>query len=223
MTQKVTAWSYSRWSEYEKCPALTRFKVIEKRKEPGSAAMDRGTLIHGKIEHYLLNGGRQPKEVHKDLNKYYKDLKAAKPKVELQLCFDIKWNMVDWFGSTAWCRVKVDALVPPAADGTVRIVDHKTGKLKEYTEYENQLEIYGLAGLLTVPEAKSAKAELVFTDAGKVMPAVETIPAAALPKLKKKWEAKVKPMLSDTVFAPRPGRYCHFCHFRKSNGGPCVY
>lgn len=221
--QKITAWSFSRWNKYETCPRAAKYTMIDKLKEPGSAAMDRGSLIHGMAEHYLLNGGRLPKELTK-LRGYYKELKAAKPKIELELCFDKNWNMTDWFGRDAWCRVKVDAMVTPIAEAThVRVIDHKTGKLKEYAEYENQLELYGMAGLLTVPIATESLAELAFIDHGKIVPCLDSVKAVDLPKLKKKWEAKVKPMLNDTVFAPRPSNACRWCHFRKANGGPCDY
>ena len=220
---KITAWSYSRWNEYENCPRKSRYKVIDKLKEPGSPAMDRGGEIHSKIEHYLQHGGKLPAEVHKDLKPYYTALRKAKPKVELEICFDNKWQMTDWFGMAAWCRVKIDALIVPSTTGVVRVVDHKTGKLRDYAEYENQLELYALAGLLTVPVAKEVLAELAFTDQGVTVEAKKAVPMADLPKLKKKWELKVKPMLNDTIFAPRPGNACRWCHFKKSNGGPCEY
>ena len=38
------------------------------------------------------------------------------------------------------------------------------------------------------------------------------------------WFAKASSaLLTDTLFAPRPGPYCRWCHFRKENGGPCTF
>jgi len=53
---------------------------------------------------------------------------------------------------------------------------------------------------------------------------------ADLPRLKKEWVARTKAMLNDKKFAPKPNRFCGFCHFRKDNvaqaitgGGRCQY
>ena len=224
MQQKVTAWSYSRWNEYEACPAKTKFKVIDKLKEPSSPALERGTAIHAKAEQYLRTGGRVPKEIHKDLHPYYKALRAENPHVELEICFNREWKNVDWFARDAWCRIKVDAMVAPKGESVlVRVVDHKTGKLKEYAEYERQMELYGLAGLLTCPTAQEVSAELAFTDHGKVVQCVETYKRKDESKMIKLWEQRTKPMLADTRFAPNPGNACRWCSFRKANNGPCTY
>jgi hypothetical protein len=42
-------------------------------------------------------------------------------------------------------------------------------------------------------------------------------------KLADDWEDKTRPMLNDTIFAPKPGNACRWCHWKKSNGGPCKF
>lgn len=221
----ITAWSYSRWATYVECPRKAKYKFVDKLPEPSAPALERGSDIHAKIEKYLRDGGRVPAEA-KSLGVEYRELRKLGPAVELELAYDKKWQLVDWFSRDAWCRVKVDALVAPLIDDEepiVRIIDHKTGKLKEYGEYDNQLELYGLVGLVNFPTAKLSTGELWFVDHGKIVSAQEEFIRADEKKLKKKWEMRVKPMLSDKVFKPKPGNACRWCHFRKSNNGPCEY
>jgi len=223
MADKILAWSYSRWDTYRKCPFLAKCKFVLKLKEPGSEAMDRGTGIHKKLETYLAGRARGfPREAVL-LKETYVELKKAKPRTELEITFNSKWELTQWMGRDAWCRIKVDALVLPKVENpVVKVVDHKTGKLKEYGEYDEQLELYGLAGLLSFPIAEKAEAKLLFVDAGKEVPC-EPFLRKDVEKLKKKWELRVTPMLKDEKFKPTPGHACKWCHFRKDNGGPCKF
>jgi hypothetical protein len=224
MTTKITAWSHSRWACYEECPRKAKYKFIDKLSEPQGEALARGSEIHAKIEKYLRDGGRMPKEIT-SLKDVYKELRERRPFVELQLAFDKDWNPADWFGPKTWCRVMIDSLVPPVVDGdrVVLIDDHKTGKVKEAGEYDTQLELYGLSGLLHYPSAEKSRARLLFVDHGRTIEAAEEFTRKDIQKLEKKWERRVKSMLADTRFAPNPGNACRWCHFKKNNGGPCDY
>jgi hypothetical protein len=108
-----------------------------------------------------------------------------------------------------------------------RVIDFKTGKIRD-GEYDEQLEVYGMSGLLFDTEADEVTAELWFLDHGVIrqleisgVPRIFT--RAELPKLMKKWEKKAKPVLNDTIYAARPGDHCRWCFFRRSNGGPCQF
>lgn len=221
----ITSWSYSRWKCYEDCPRKAKYLFVDKMKEPSAPALERGTAIHAKIEKYLLTGGRVPQEA-KQLEAEYKVLRKQKPLVELEIAYNREWSPVDWFSRDAWCRIKVDALVPPITDDNdpiVRVIDNKTGKIKEHGEYDEQLELYGLAGLLNYATANRSTGELWFVDHGKIVLAQEEFKRADLKKLQKKWEIRTKRMLSDKLFKPKPGNACRWCHFRKGNSGPCEF
>jgi CRISPR/Cas system-associated exonuclease Cas4 (RecB family) len=229
--QKITSWSFSRWSVYEECPAKAKYKFIDKLKEPGSAAMDRGTALHKLCENYLKSGGR----IHKDIKLIgttLKDYRKRGALAEADFTFKQDWSATrwdDWNG--AWCRIKADVTIPPVVDDeepTAEVHDFKTGgRLKlennDFGEYHTQLELYGLAGLLTFPTAKKVVASLVFIDFGKTIEAPEVLYRGDEKKLMKKWEVRTKRMLSDTTFKPKPGNACRWCHFRKSNNGPCQF
>lgn len=222
-TKKIAAWSYSRWADYQTCPFKAKCKYVLKLKEPGGDAMNRGSDIHKKLENYLNYKMKRVPTEAKLLKKEYVAMKKLKPEVELSVAFTNTWEKTDWFNPTkAWCRVKIDALtLPTESNPVVEITDHKTGKVKEHGEYNNQLELYGLTGLLLYDMAEKSRSNLLFVDHGIII-AGEEYPRKDINKLKKKWEIRVAPMLKDTKFKPSPGMHCRWCHYRKSNGGPCA-
>jgi CRISPR/Cas system-associated exonuclease Cas4 (RecB family) len=108
------------------------------------------------------------------------------------------------------------------------VTDWKTGKFRAEIndDYIEQLELYALAALRLHPHLKEVRPRLVYIDVGLIFPAVDNpivFTQADVPKLKKLWEKRTKPMMSDTTFAPRPNDKCKWCHFRKSSGGPCKF
>lgn len=218
MPQQITAWSYSRYRDYEQCPQRAKYKHIDKMKEPGSPAMDRGTEIHKLAEEFAMGRLKNlPVELLKFKAKFL-NLKKSKPVCEQEWAFDKGWRRCDWFAKEAWLRVKMDAAYTLKEE--VLIIDHKTGKYRP-GEYAEQLELYGLAALLVYPEATVASCRLWFLDTGDEACAVFS--RKELPDLKKKWLKRTKPMLSDKRFAPKPGNHCRWCPFSKSKGGPCKF
>ena len=138
------------------------------------------------------------------------------------------WN--DWAG--CWLRIKVDC---SEQDGNVVVInDFKTGKFRQdnKNDYLIQLELYALGALVlygqNIPDV-IVKPRLVYTDTAVIYPPEGELQytMADLPKLKKTWEKRVRPMMNDKTFAPKPNQYCYSCHFRKSNkdagGGQCQY
>lgn len=215
--KKITAWSYSRWRDYEKCPQLAKFKHVDKMKEPGNAAMNRGSEIHKMAEEYA---GGKLKKMPAELAKFktaFTALKKSNPLCEQDWAFTDTWGLTGWFDGNAWLRVKVDAAYELKT--TVVIIDHKTGQVKD--DYADQCELYAIAGMLVFPNAEEIHTKLWFLDHGEER--VMVYAKRELEALKKKWLKQTKNMLTDTRFPPRPGNYCRFCHFRKTNGGPCQY
>ena len=47
--------------------------------------------------------------------------------------------------------------------------------------------------------------------------------AADIPRLRKLWEGRVKPMFNDKTFKATPNSRCTYCHYRANNDGPCKY
>ena len=63
----IKAWSFSRLSDYQKCPAMAKFKYLDKIVNPDdqkSEALHRGARIHELAEGYLKGTiARLPKEL----------------------------------------------------------------------------------------------------------------------------------------------------------------
>lgn len=224
--KKIVAWSYSRWNEYEQCPLRAKLKVIDRMKEPEGPALRRGKAIHTGIENYLSGKATSlPPEVHKKLHRKYAAMRKWKPLVELEIAFDSGWHQVEWFAKEAWCRVKIDAVLPPSYERKkVGVYDHKTGKFRaDGKEYDRQLELYALAGLLLHEKAPASETAIFFTDHGVTVEPDKQYTRKDVPELKDRWVDRTKAMLSDTRFDPRPGDHCRWCSFSKAKGGPCQY
>ncbi len=109
---------------------------------------------------------------------------------------------------------------------TLHIRDNKTGKFREEKaeEYMQQLELYGVAGLTMLPTVNKVTTQLLYSDLGIIHP---DAPAIFTPDqllgLQKTWVKRVKPMMNDTRFSPKPSRVCSYCDFSKKKGGPCRY
>jgi CRISPR/Cas system-associated exonuclease Cas4 (RecB family) len=217
---RITAWSYSRWRDYKVCPAYAKFKYVNKLKEPGSPAMDRGSAIHQIAEDYVRKGStkaRMPRELML-LSKRVKLLCENGAVPEAQWAFNSKWVPVDWFASDAWCRVKADVWMRIGNELTV--VDYKTGQKRD--GYEDQLDLYALGALLQFPDVTLVKPEIWYVDSGEVVDGI-TYTRLDVKRLQKQWESRTRIMLLDTRFSPNPNYICRRCHFRKANGGPCTF
>jgi hypothetical protein len=226
--ERITSWSFSRYETYKECPLKAKLKFIDRKKEPGSVALDRGNLVHKLAEDYTLGKIKKLPEELKLFKGEFAMLKKTKAAVETTLAFRSDWTPTtydDWKG--CWVRIKTDAMY--VQKDVVTVIDHKTGQPRDISS--EQMELYGLGALLAVPQAKVARADLYYLDKGIIKganaedakPGEWEYKRADVPLLKKAWEVRVKPMLTDTRFAARPGNYCKWCHFRKSNGGPCKW
>lgn len=217
--KKITSWSYSRFSQYQKCPASAKYKFIDKLPEPPAPAMDRGIRIHKLAEDYTKGLIKKlPEEL-----KFYKDqfeiLKSSKPMVEQQWTFRQDWSQTTWNDwNSAWVRIKVDAAC--VDESTLYVIDHKTGKPKD--DYDEQLSLYAMSGMLVMPQIKEINTQIWYLD-HDVAPIEKIYKAKELKELQKGWEKKVAPMLNDTRFAPKPGNHCRWCAFSKTKGGPCKF
>ena len=229
--KKIESWSFTRYSDYSKCPARAKYKIIDKLKEPGSPAMERGNTIHKMAEDYAKG---LLKRLPAELGLFKDDFAALKKQkvkyIEEQWTFRKDWSLTEWNDwNGAWLRIKMDAAYVNTEHNALVIVDHKTGKFRpdKNVEYEEQLQLYGLAGLKKFPEVDIVSPRLWYLDEGVVHPNPDTDEITYTRKdekyLEKLWLGKVKKMLSDTTFKPTPGAACQWCHFRKANGGPCKF
>lgn len=228
--KKIESWSFSRYNVYRQCPAKAKYKFIDKLKEPDSPQMQRGTDIHKMAEDFVLGRIKKlPAELQLFADEF-KRLKAQKVKyVEESWTFKKDWSETSWNDwNGAFLRVKLDVAYINTEHNVLVPIDHKTGKFDSYknAEYEEQLQLYGLASLKKFPTVDGVSPRLWYLDHGIVHPDADSeifYSRKDESYLEKLWADKTKKMLSDTVFKPTPNDKCRFCHFRKSNSGPCKY
>lgn len=236
--QKITSWSFSRYSDYVQCPLKAKLKHIDKIREPQNDAMARGAEIHKIAENYIKGiTARLPKEL-KLFKDEFKELKAMCKKdpdsimVEDSWAFKSDWTKTvwnDWVG--CWLRVKLDCA--HQEDSKVLIItDWKTGKFSDYNleDYVEQLELYALGALLLFPQLEEVRPRLAYLDHGIIYPDPGqplVFKRKDVVGLRKLWERRTKAMLNDKIFAPKPNNKCKWCFFRKANaaagGGQCKF
>lgn len=238
--KQITSWSFSRYSTYKQCPLKLKLSAIDRIKEPGNDAMNRGAAIHNLAEDYI-KGKVKARTFPMELKKFEADFKMMKAQykkkisgmvVEDNWAFTKDWDETQWDNWTqCWVRIKLDAAHHQDLE-TMIVTDWKTGKFRpeQNEDYVEQLELYALSALLLHPHIEKVMPRLAYLDVGIVYPEVPTdmlFTRADIPALKKKWEKRVKPMLNDKIFAPRPNDKCRWCHYRKSNaangGGQCKF
>lgn len=221
----VKSWSYSRFADYRTCPQRFKFKHIDKITEEQSPAMARGQKIHDDLEGFVLGHVKKlPKELTDTMGvpmlNELKLLKKAKAIPEQQAGFDVNWGFRKWDDwDNTWLRVMVDLSHFSIANAVARVIDYKSGKIKE-AEHAEQLELYAIFGLLKFPDATEVQAQPWYVDHGKAgAPLIFRRPD--LPKLKKKWENNVAPLFRDQQFKPTPGMGCKWCPYSMRKDGPC--
>ncbi|CAB4142670.1 PD-(D/E)XK nuclease superfamily [uncultured Caudovirales phage] len=239
---QIKSWSYSRYSTYAQCPYKAKLLYIDKLPMTRNDAMIRGDAIHKLAEKFLKGElPRLPAEL-KNFAEDFKELKALRKKKPEMISIEETWAMRsdwsetvwdDWAG--CWLRIKTDVSHLTEEDNApvCVITDYKTGKFRpdDQTNYLEQLELYALGGLLKYKHLLGAglviKPRLVYIDAEVIFPRVKHearhFTGADLVPLKKSWEKRVKPMLNDTKFAPKPSYLCKWCDFSAAKGGPCKY
>lgn len=232
------SWSFSRYNDYKLCPLKFRLKHLDKISEPPNEAMARGGHIHKLAEQYIKSEVRRlPPELNyfedefKMLRKQYKR-KINGMVVEDNWSFTKDWVETQWDDwVNCYVRIKLDC-AHHENDETLIVTDWKTGKFRpEMNEdYLEQLELYALAALLLHEHIDVVKPRLAYIDVGVIYPP-ENDPIiftrADIPRLKKTWEKRVRPMMCDKTHAPRPNNLCRWCFYRADNkangGGQCKY
>jgi PD-(D/E)XK nuclease superfamily len=225
-TPVLTAWSYSRYADYERCPLFFKLKYLDKTLvDEGSAAMQRGSVIHKEAEDYTNGKLKKLPDNLKNFKAEFAQLRTMNPLVEQTWGFrkDWSWNGRDsWFGDEVWLRVKMDVHVV-YDDNTGEVIDHKTGR--KYGTNEEQVELFGAVAFMRTPTLTSVKIRLWYLDIADPTQNEEEFDMSAKEAIavRKKWDKKVIPMFNDRRFAPKPNDKCRYCPASKAKGGVCVY
>ena len=228
-TRTVKSWSFTRYSDYNRCPAFFKYKYLDKLPTPKHPAMQRGADIADATEKWFKRERRTIPPELKPLESTYKALRKD-PTVQAEAAwgFTRDWEpcgVKDW--DRCFLRCKIDILTTSRDSTILNLYDSKTGKFSEHkvAEYQQQLKLYASAGTVMFPQAKKITTQLLFSDLGIKYPQEEprVFTRAEAEAEIKEWEKKIKPMFADTQYAPRPNYSCRWCPFSRSKGGPCKY
>jgi len=230
MTERViTAASFSRLKDYERCPYMLWLKAGERRstEHMDTTAADRGTLVHTACEDYVLGKGDITKEMYK-FGDYFKDLKveyeAGNVHVEENWGFDADWQVTGWWDDDVRVRVKLDNFRVIARDENNNPVagiptDYKTGKkFGNEVGHNQQGQLYAISCFLRFPTLELADVEFLYLDHGlKSKPKRYTREKAM--KFLPSWEARFNNIFQDREFRPKPNKInCKWCPFGPQNG-----
>lgn len=232
--KQFTSWSFSRYSDWKRCPLAAKLKHLDKISEPKNPAMQRGADIHDEAAAYLKGNLAKLSPDLALFKDEFKRLRLLSKKrllgfvCEDNWAFTAEWDKTQWNDwLRCWVRIKLDCAHHETIDVMV-VTDWKTGKFREelHEEYLEQLELYALAALILHPHLKEVRPRLVYTDQGLIYPPVTkpiVYTQADVPRLKKLWAKRINPMMKDTRFAPKPNSKCHWCFYGQSGvakGGP---
>lgn len=224
------AWSYSRWSTWAKCPAMFKYRHIDKLPEPPSPALEKGRKLHDDIAGWLDGKTDQRPDALRNFTTLADGLKQMPAEgriAEKQIALDRELRPVSWFGRNAWFRAAYDVLLP--GDKEAQGVDWKSGR--RYATYTDQQQIFALGAFWSQPGLEEFTGHWVYLDSAEVDSVTFTRDQAFGPScdpaanegLHGLWMANVAMMEADRSFRPTPSKdSCRFCPFHQDKGGPCT-
>lgn len=215
----IKAWSYSRWSDYDKCPRLAKYKHVDKLQEPENDAMIGGKEAHDEVAAYIRGDHPGPVRGWKYFKALFDQLRELRALVEQQWGFTKEWRTTtSWFGNSTWFRSVLDACVV-YDDNTADVVDHKTGK--PYPTHAQQAELYAVSVFIRYAQVQRVTVRFWYLDSGEE--SIFRFARTDMQDIIDRWTKRTRPMLNDEIMAPKPGHHCGRCAFSKSAGGPCSY
>jgi hypothetical protein len=242
--KQFKSWSFSRLNDWEVCPLRARKKYLEKFEEPEGPAFTRGKKIEVEINKYLFTQKSKVMKCPDSGARFIDELNALRSISKSVICnkdlaFDRDWKPCPWDAwDRAWVRIRMDLLWASSPEdpfvlprkvkqAVARVVDLKTGKI--YEDKIDQVDLYKLCALLIepglLPTVVAATSQLWYLDEGETRPdgSWSSLLPADVEKAKRYWEKRVRPMLLDEAFLPRPSNRCRWCPHAKEKGGPCPY
>jgi len=211
------AYSYSAVKLYEQCPSRYKFNRIDRLQEPPGDAASRGSLIHSEIESIIKGELPLASNVVQYLIPQLNKWKLSNAQSEMQFAINEAWDLVDYKDKNAWFRGVIDLYFEEGDTATV--LDFKTGKERDYVD---QVSVYAAVVLATKPHINRVNLVIEFIDSQKNVQ-YSRITRDELGKYKDELANRISTINKDNIFAANPSGLCKFCHFRKSNGGPCKW
>lgn len=248
LVKKITEWSYSRYKDWKQCPLMAKFKHVDKLESKDTYAQAGGSSMHELAEEWaskLTSDGKPSKmkkipEVLKPFEEDFAKLRSSKIPIIVERDVDPwkqahifakfawgltkSWKITGFFvkdgPAKTWGRMKVDTHWYDHEKRHVQLIDYKSGRIYP-DDHAQQCETYAIGAFEKYPEALTVTVEMWYIDQCEIVP-YEYF-RKDLPKLKKLWDGRLLPMLSDGRFTPRPGKHCTWCSYGVSKGGTCEH
>jgi DNA helicase-2/ATP-dependent DNA helicase PcrA len=229
--------SYTQLTVFDSCPLQYKFAHLYKIPSLGSPTFSYGKSIHETLAAFyrLIDADTPPptKETLLTLlneywlsewyhSKTHEQQRKEAAKIALSNYYDqnkTSLNRPFWIEQDFTLRVgdyRLNGRVDRAdelPDGTLEIIDYKTGSLKKESELKknNQLALYALAAQQVFKKTAS-KLTWYFIDEGKKVTTTRT--PVQLQELEREIKEKIGEIVASD-FIPTPGFHCKFCDFKK--------
>ena len=212
------SYSYSAIKLYEQCPLKYKLTRIDHLVEPSGDAANRGKTIHAEIEAILKGGLNLLSDDIKHLEEKLSNWIKVNGQSELPVGINDKWEPVDFNAEDVMFRGIIDLFIKEES-GRATVLDFKTGKHRDYSD---QVSVYSTVILSTMPDVDTVENVIEFIDLAKT-DKYKPITRSDLPRLQLQLKGRITAIEKDKIYAPNPSVLCKWCHFRKSNGGPCKW
>jgi len=232
----LTAWSYSRLTNYESCARAAKLEYIDKIKTPPVTAMANGIKVHDEAAKFLEGKLSDVPESCINFKDQFHELRELRPLVEIQQAFKKNLRTTGWFDKRAWLRVILDVDLD-YDDHTAEVIDHKTGKFRGEMEnlsggselytfeddsaYAEQMQLFSAVKYIKDPKLDLVTTRLWFLDHG-----IEVVKEYGRDEALNKFDElsdRAEGMLNAQRFPPAPSWKCGFCPFSLNGTGHCEY
>ncbi len=228
--------SYTQISTYLECPLKYKYSYVLNIPTPPNAALSFGSTIHDTLRDFhtklmfdkvctledlmkMYERNWQPlgfiNEGHRKAffdsgvklltNYYEKNINSKCKPLEIEKGFNIKIDGLRFYG-------RIDR-IDPLEDGTVEIIDYKTGNPKSQKEVDNddQVSFYAI-GAEEALNLKPKKLSLYYVESGEKVTTTRTPEEL---KAKKEQVKEVIAKIKSGAFESKPGMHCKRCDYRE--------
>lgn len=232
----MLSFSYSKLSDYAKCPAYFKFRHIDKVPVEEQDILVKGSAIHAILAKYTLTCYQERQthlydkweaiasqvisemnilpeyedEIMQDVKSYVEanevELEGLAG-VEEKVAIDKDFKVVGWLDENVWFRAIFDKLY--IADNIAKISDYKTGYSMSPDTF--QLEIYAWLAYRIYPQLEFMQVEFDFTRFS--FKKIFEIGKERLPVIQRKVKSRIERISLDTNFNPKINTLCSRCPF----------
>jgi len=216
---KKLALSHSKINTFDICPNQFKLMYIDKTYEQDSdnPYFVKGQKLHKQLEDYVVAklsdepteklpmsaASRNALPILDKLIKIYPDYYP-----EQKICLDTKYNKCAWFDNKkAYYRAIIDFLAMSETEAV--IIDHKSGKVRDYDEFGGQLHLTAFLLMMMFPKLTKVTSAYLYLEHKQTVKIILT--RDDLPALKKHFEGKYVEINSEEEYAPKRNSYCNFC------------